>query len=387
MSMVACSSVPKATTVNGSIEAAAGLNPSVTQRPSPLMIRIYELKSAAAFNQADFMSLYQSDQVTLGADLLAKEEMMLQPGESRPSHEEAVGRDALRRRLRGLPEPGTGHLAIDRSRAAGPSRRRSRSAPTRWRCRRRCRPEVRRRPRVDDATPHRVIWSQGMFLQPHHFQQEARFVESPDRRPRARCRIPTPGALANWCSTKRSSPWAAWRLLRAPRRAARRHAVLDPRRRRAAGAARGCRLTCTANWSSLRRRARASARPRSTSATDAATRWPATRVVDQELRDHTNAADDAETGADRRAAPEADAPARRHRRPTQCSASRACSSAAATGRSCWTAATSRRRHASTPAASSRPPRRCCTASSSSGHARWPRAWASSATGCRKSPTS
>jgi len=81
--MVACSSVPKATTVNGSIEAAAGLNPSVTQRPSPLMIRIYELKSAAAFNQADFMSLYQSDQVTLGADLLAKEEMMLQPGESR----------------------------------------------------------------------------------------------------------------------------------------------------------------------------------------------------------------------------------------------------------------------------------------------------------------
>jgi len=81
--MVACSSVPKATTVNGSIEAATGLNPSVTQRPSPLMIRIYELKSAAAFNQADFMSLYQSDQVTLGADLLAKEEMMLQPGESR----------------------------------------------------------------------------------------------------------------------------------------------------------------------------------------------------------------------------------------------------------------------------------------------------------------
>jgi type VI secretion system protein ImpJ len=25
---------------------------------------------------------------------------------------------------------------------------------------------------------HRVIWSQGMFLQPHHFQQESRFVES-----------------------------------------------------------------------------------------------------------------------------------------------------------------------------------------------------------------
>src|SRR5262245_44201335 len=25
---------------------------------------------------------------------------------------------------------------------------------------------------------HRVIWSQGMFLQPHHFQQETRFTEN-----------------------------------------------------------------------------------------------------------------------------------------------------------------------------------------------------------------
>ena len=24
---------------------------------------------------------------------------------------------------------------------------------------------------------HRVVWSQGMYLQPHHFQQEARFFE------------------------------------------------------------------------------------------------------------------------------------------------------------------------------------------------------------------
>jgi type VI secretion system protein VasD len=84
LSVVACSSAPKVTTVNGSIDAATGLNPSVTQRPSPLMLRVYELKSDATFNQADFMSLYQSDQATLGADLVAKEEMMLQPGESRP---------------------------------------------------------------------------------------------------------------------------------------------------------------------------------------------------------------------------------------------------------------------------------------------------------------
>jgi type VI secretion system protein VasD len=79
-----CSSAPKPTAVKGNIEAVAGLNPSVTQRPSPLLLRIYELKSAAAFNQADFMSLYQADQATLGAELITREEMMLQPGETRP---------------------------------------------------------------------------------------------------------------------------------------------------------------------------------------------------------------------------------------------------------------------------------------------------------------
>jgi type VI secretion system protein ImpJ len=36
------------------------------------------------------------------------------------------------------------------------------------------------------SSRHRVIWSQGMFLQPHHFQQEARYVDDQiDRRVRA----------------------------------------------------------------------------------------------------------------------------------------------------------------------------------------------------------
>ena len=77
-------SPPKPAKVNGTIQAAASLNPSVSARPSPLRMRVYELKSAAAFNQADFMSLYQSDQATLGADLTGREEFILQPGEARP---------------------------------------------------------------------------------------------------------------------------------------------------------------------------------------------------------------------------------------------------------------------------------------------------------------
>ncbi|MDQ2778250.1 MAG: type VI secretion system lipoprotein TssJ [Pseudomonadota bacterium] len=74
----------KATTVEGNVIAAKDLNPSVSQRPSPLTLRIYELKSDTAFNRADFMSLYQSDQASLGADVLVREEFVVQPGETRP---------------------------------------------------------------------------------------------------------------------------------------------------------------------------------------------------------------------------------------------------------------------------------------------------------------
>jgi type VI secretion system protein VasD len=77
-------SPPKPTRLQGNVVAAVGLNPSISNRPSPLLLRMYELRSSTAFNQADFMSLYQSDQATLAADLVAREEMMLQPGETRP---------------------------------------------------------------------------------------------------------------------------------------------------------------------------------------------------------------------------------------------------------------------------------------------------------------
>jgi type VI secretion system protein VasD len=74
----------KAAILSGRVEAASGVNPSVNQRPSPLLVRLYELKAPTAFNQADFMALYSADQASLGGDLLARDELTLQPGESRP---------------------------------------------------------------------------------------------------------------------------------------------------------------------------------------------------------------------------------------------------------------------------------------------------------------
>jgi type VI secretion system protein VasD len=84
-----CAAAPKpapvvTTLLNGSLQAAAGVNPSVSKRPSPLLVRVYELKGATAFNNADFVALFQRDQAELGADMVSREEIMLNPGETRP---------------------------------------------------------------------------------------------------------------------------------------------------------------------------------------------------------------------------------------------------------------------------------------------------------------
>lgn len=71
---------PKVLTIN--VLAAASLNPSTSGRPSPVVVRIYELKAAAPFEPADFVSLFDKDQATLGGDVIARDEFVLGPGES-----------------------------------------------------------------------------------------------------------------------------------------------------------------------------------------------------------------------------------------------------------------------------------------------------------------
>lgn len=83
VAVLGCASAPKPTKITGTIEASAQVNPSVSKRPSPLLLRVYELKSATAFNAADFMSLYQRDQAELAAEMVGKEEFTLAPGETR----------------------------------------------------------------------------------------------------------------------------------------------------------------------------------------------------------------------------------------------------------------------------------------------------------------
>ena len=77
MFVAACSSPPKPpppTIVQASLEALASVNPTQQGRPSPVVVKFYELKSLAVFDSADFFSLFERDRETLGADLVAREE-------------------------------------------------------------------------------------------------------------------------------------------------------------------------------------------------------------------------------------------------------------------------------------------------------------------------
>lgn len=76
-----CASTPKPTIVKVSINAQSGLNPDSRGRPSPVVMKLYELKSITGFNGADFFSVFDSEQKTLGADLLSSEVFQLRPGE------------------------------------------------------------------------------------------------------------------------------------------------------------------------------------------------------------------------------------------------------------------------------------------------------------------
>lgn len=63
------------------ITAADDVNPDDKERAAPIMVRLYELKSENAFGAADYFSLHNNDKTLLAADLLAREEFILRPGD------------------------------------------------------------------------------------------------------------------------------------------------------------------------------------------------------------------------------------------------------------------------------------------------------------------
>lgn len=65
------------------LEAAGDINPNISGRPSPLEVRIYQLRSYSLFEDADFNALFEKDEEVLGRDLVAKKKIYLKPNEKR----------------------------------------------------------------------------------------------------------------------------------------------------------------------------------------------------------------------------------------------------------------------------------------------------------------
>jgi type VI secretion system protein VasD len=59
------------------------VNPDLAGRPSPIVVRVYQLKEEGAFNSANYYALIDKEQETLGQSLVSREEYELQPGTTR----------------------------------------------------------------------------------------------------------------------------------------------------------------------------------------------------------------------------------------------------------------------------------------------------------------
>jgi type VI secretion system protein VasD len=79
----ALSPYSKLTKLDLSLSGSDKLNPDLNGRPSPVVLRLIELKHPVAFTSADFFSLYQRPKEALAPDLVTQEELELRPGETR----------------------------------------------------------------------------------------------------------------------------------------------------------------------------------------------------------------------------------------------------------------------------------------------------------------
>lgn len=70
------------TKLNLTLKASDQLNPDLNGRPSPVVVRLFELRHPVAFENSDFFSLYERGRETLAPDLISSEELELRPGET-----------------------------------------------------------------------------------------------------------------------------------------------------------------------------------------------------------------------------------------------------------------------------------------------------------------
>lgn len=65
------------------VASLPNVNPDSSSRPSPVIVKIYEMRNDMAFRQGDFQTLFMEPMKVLGADLVATDELTFVPGEAR----------------------------------------------------------------------------------------------------------------------------------------------------------------------------------------------------------------------------------------------------------------------------------------------------------------
>ena len=65
------------------VAANAEVNPDVNGRPSPIVVRVFQLRADAAFAGAEFFPLFDDEQKVLGPELITRDEFVLTPSERR----------------------------------------------------------------------------------------------------------------------------------------------------------------------------------------------------------------------------------------------------------------------------------------------------------------
>jgi type VI secretion system protein VasD len=79
----ACAGAPKRENLGMQVTATADVNPDMQGRPSPVILHIMELNSTEQFSRLDYLGLTQPSGSALGSELLSKNRLVLQPGESK----------------------------------------------------------------------------------------------------------------------------------------------------------------------------------------------------------------------------------------------------------------------------------------------------------------
>jgi type VI secretion system protein VasD len=74
---------PKPVEAHMTIAVTPDANPDATGRPSPVVVRVYQLKGDAAFKGAEFFGLFDDEQQALGAELISRSEFVLAPSDLR----------------------------------------------------------------------------------------------------------------------------------------------------------------------------------------------------------------------------------------------------------------------------------------------------------------